>query len=538
MRAIFAIALLTACSGGEVELFIQLPDQHRDEVAALRIRTLEPPMAAPFGCNELAFGRIPPAVIEVSTIRQAVLGGADETPLGDLLRARAHVFLAEAVDEDGDLFAIGCAGAEELEDDTVLELILEPYVTVIGTEEQIDAHAPFRLRAIDQFDAPAPGVAAAWVTTGAGGRVSEASGATGPDGVLEIDPGVSSAPGPFVVDVSVRWSDDNPFRAEGFIPPSPIYEMLPPIEDVALIDGGLALLVDGPGGTALLFCSGTEVACGPSIPIGPPATLASLGDRVLVATENVWYTARPGMPVPEELLLGAPIPVPDQIVAAGPCPGATELLFDYGPASTQVFDLEGRTIERLELGDAVGELLASGCAETLDGDLARAYVLRNEEGETDVLAHRGTELFVTEWLVDGEAIVVGDGRRGPLLGTQYDLDEVVISQVALDLFDGELFLEPIDADYPPGFPLRTAGGDVDGDGGFDVVSLLSDFEGGFLVWIALDAESAGERISGAMPIEGLCDNPELFVVDQNVVIIDRGAPGCGDPVEKIVLPMR
>src|SRR5688572_22885794 len=94
-----ALLLLVSCSGGELELSLVVPDAYRERVARIEIRALEPPVAAPFDCDDLAFSRLDFDVLPVSTGREIVLR-SDEAYLGNLIRDQSHVFLAEAIDAE------------------------------------------------------------------------------------------------------------------------------------------------------------------------------------------------------------------------------------------------------------------------------------------------------------------------------------------------------------------------------------------------------------------------------------------------------
>jgi hypothetical protein len=549
--------LLMSCSGSELELSLVVPEGYRERVARIEIRALEPPVAAPFDCDDLAFSRLDFDVLPVSTGREIVLR-SDEAFLGDLTRDRAHVFLAEAIDREDDRILIGCANAEMLDESTVLELVLEPVVYLEPLDEVVLSGVvgqpldPLGIGIYDAYGNPAPNIRVEWVVAGPRGAHPD-SDRSDASGQIAIPVAPDPVPGPFVVDLRVRWADFNPQRASGFLrPPAISDEPLGEIADVVAgkftDTEGLAILSYEGAGLALRFCTGARFECGTAYSIPQPdGRLVRIPpDRVMVVTAESWYSAAATGAI-DPIPLAEPTPVPQLAVAAGACPFDDRILLFFESYDHGVFDLEGNELDEEELGD-FGTLIASGCATTSDDRLVRTHVVSDDESAY-LFVLDGDDLYFTDWLIAGEGVAMGDGGEGILLGTQLDLDDVVISRVELDIDEG-LYFEIVDTDRPPGFPERTAGGDVDGDGALDVVSILSgyDFElnrESLLLWIALGKTSSASRISSAVLIDdlSLCtdDVPDLFLADgdgdsvDEIVLVDRH---CLPPYRKIVFPMR
>ena len=72
-------------SADAFELVVTVPPQYA--LSSIRVQVLEPPVNAPFGCDDIAFGFVDQSVLTLSQNRELILRFNDEAPLGDLERA-------------------------------------------------------------------------------------------------------------------------------------------------------------------------------------------------------------------------------------------------------------------------------------------------------------------------------------------------------------------------------------------------------------------------------------------------------------------
>jgi hypothetical protein len=543
---------LTACSGGTFELAVRVPDRYDEHVTEIRLSVLEPPIAAPFGCEDLAYGFVDASVLSVSTERELILTRLEETALGELDRAGRRVFSAVG-SANGEAIAMGCAEVELLEAREVA-LVLEPIVDVEALTVSLSPGEPrIELHVTDVLGDPQADVPATWAFAERGAS-SDGAVRSGAGGELVVTTPEPRAVGPFVVDVRVRWGTDNPMRASGFVRPTAGVVSIPgAFADAAFGRFGagheIAVLTADPS-PSLSMCGAEPFACGPAEALPEPARLFVDGgepDRLLLIGAAGWYELD-GSPI---RLASGPGAVPDVAAAAGDCGEGEDVLLHFGGPDHRVYTPDGAPRADQPLFDLDAALLGSGCVTTSDGRLARTYVLRNDLDESFLVAHQDGDAHFASWSAVGDGVAIGVRGDGPLLGTQLDLNEFVIARFQLDIYDDGLDLDPIEVDYPPAFPIAVTGGSFDGDIALDVAAILTDYDpeldrNRFLLWVALDDAPSGERISGAANLDDLdlCDDgaPILIVADfaedgrDDIVLVDRG-DRCGRDVRLIALPM-
>lgn len=555
--AILAGALaVAACSDPSLQLQLEIREPYRGPVTSVSAKVIEPPVSAPFTCEDLAFGRVDPAVVAFSRVGE-VTTDALRTPLNDLDRTARKLFWVDGLDDSGRRIVTGCAEVGLIDEPLSVEILAEPVPDVTAPEGISlsavigrPADAPVRIPVRDTFGAPLAGISATWTIIGAAGAGASGQATSDEAGELVILPELPTRPGPFVLDVRVRWASIG-VNLSGVIAPEVATAEL---EGRARAfeagnigpsrEKGFAAILDGAGSVEVAI-GWRDPATGALAMSRTPAIIGSpvLGridyagrgrDRIIVVGGTRWTEVsaegtladRPAYAPP----LGGTVPV--RVLTGGPCvvTGPQDqpvVLVQFREGVIGVYSPEGMLVDSFVLSDpsdpvlADAQVVASGCVTEAGGEPLRALVVDVGGGIgvfAIVPARTGPQLLAATWLALSRAITFGppgaDGRR-LVFGTQLSVNDIVVSRATITRLDAGAEVLVEGSDKVPNVPDATQIGDIDKDGTVDVVSLFRrPADGAFAVWSVLGREHLGRRIAGDVRL-GATDlrSPTLFVID-------------------------
>lgn len=544
-----ALALFTGCGTPELELVFSVPPPYGDAIQEVVLKIYAPRGSSAFDCEALAFGRVEEGVSRGSLVDEIRVRDEGVLPLSDVDRAGDKVFLVDGLDAEGAAVVRGCEMLGEVDRDVTVTVTAEPatrlsLVDAPSLSRPVGAplEGPITLRVTDVLDVPIPELLVRWELIGVGGVASTGEVRTDGLGEVAISPALPTRAGPFELDVSVRWALPGPPVATGFVAPRPELVTLPgPVIEYRTGDVGpsaergfAALLesdVRGEVQVAIVYRAdgAVQTAFSPRIP-GPGARLGLFDfreqrDQVLVVTRDEWLEVAPDGILTERQGYRPPTrAAPQAVLPTGPCqgtPDSPQVLVTYAADAVGFFDLEANYVggfgQRLDV-------FASGCVDDQDGVPIRTLVIDGgDQVGLVVAAEVSPSLYVTRpWVAVGSGTAfsppVGETGR-LLLGTQLNVNDFVVSRASWTR-DGEaveLRMEGLDS--PPEIPVVNRGGDVDGDGTLDVVSLFGrqTLPGGpvrWSVWGVLGQTRRGRRMSGTYELpEATRANPTLMVLD-------------------------
>jgi hypothetical protein len=565
------VVALAGCGAPELAVEFEVPAAYVDAVREVQLSIYAPRGAAAFDCDALAFGEVDEGVLRGSLVEEAFLrDGAVEAPLSDVDRLADKLLLARGNDADGEPVVVGCAalGAVEADLQVVIAAAPVPEVRLVDNPklsrfigEALDG--PVIMKVTDRAGVALAGTDVLWSVEGAGGLASQGQGVTDGEGKLGVRPALPPQPGPFLLDVKVRWAPRGPPLVTGFVAPTP--------EAVTLVGRALELRAGrvGPGGApgfvALLKTDTPREVQLAFVYRGPAGNLlevyspkipgagAGLGlfdfrgdvqDRVVVVTDQSWVEVAPDGILtnrdyrPPVAALGR---TPRRILPTGPClasPDSPQVLVTYDANAVGFFDLDANLVGGFSQNL---DVVASGCVADQDGADIRTLVI---DGGVQVglllAAEISPNLYVTlPWVAvasgTGFSPPVGDTPR-LLLGTQLNVNDFVVSRARWAREGESLELEMQGLDGPPEIPVANQGGDVDGDLALDVMSLYgTQAQQGVPVrwslWGVLGRTHRGIRMSGSFDLgEERRTNPTLMLLDldadgvDDVVVAERDDP--------------
>jgi hypothetical protein len=544
---VLAILGFFGCSDPELHITIDVPEAYDSMIVASNLRVLEPPLAEPFGCEQIAYGEVDSDLVRLSRVLEVTLRQGQPVPIGDVDRTAPKVILAEGLDQGGQRILVACGELGSIEETQDVILTAEPLAVVTASAapdllfQPGASPRPVMIAVHDRLGAPIANAEARWKITGAAALGSEGTARADGSGLIAITASPPPRPGPLVLTVRVRWAETEPLRLSGAVAPS---------KQILTLGGGLALRyvagrigAEGQPGIAALTMMGMGGATRVSLahrsgPGGdfifrttdPLPTTARMGildrggqgrDRIIVVTDSQWIevgpegtlSVRPYQPIRNNAL-------PISIFPVEACtPGSPPLVlvnFELGDRAqtiaTGVYDDQGRQVTHFLNGIAI-EAVGSGCVSTQNPEPIRTLLLSTGAFGLLVVAQVSpVDFLVGTWI----ALDFGVGFSPPidsagrlLIGTQLNLSDIVITRTRLTLgeqdSDNELTIENLGLDTVPFTPQMTHGGDIDADGKVDVVTLL--YQPGvqsqnepdrFHVWSILGIDDGGHRIAGAV----------------------------------------
>ncbi len=567
-RALPIVLLLAACGDPEISVRFDVPPAYRAHVADTSLAIYVPPAGAPFTCEDLAFSQIDDELIRASRVASIAERELEITPLADIDRVAPKVFVAEGVDANGDRVVVGCAEAGEIEEDTELEIRGRPVsrtATIASSIQQTlgeSLTAPVVVTIVDFLGQPLPGADVRWQVVGASGEGPIGRSTSDGEGRVSIDVQLPTRAGPFVLDVRVRWAEDDEVPIPGFVVPAPeVHSIEGRVIDVrggrigpnaepgfvALTSGGL------PGTRRVVFVwraanGDLQMRYSQSVN-GFDAVIGLLSnstgrERPVVVTESEWYEFTPdGAPLFSTVYeppAGAVGAAPFSIHPAGPCVDDAMgpfVIVSYDAPDAAIYDATGLRVA--SFGGRI-DTVSAGCVSDDRGGLVRMLVLNQPNLGLVVAAELEPNMFaLREWYAISSGMSFSpriNGSDALLLGTQLSVNDFVVSRLKVARTEDGFELVMAGLDSPPAPPVRNRGGEIDGDEALDVVSLFTrprvdTFEASrYAVWSVLGRETRGRRVAGDfdLPVPELVD-PELLLVDidqdgaDDIIVVERTA---------------
>jgi hypothetical protein len=547
VRGACALVLLAACADPRVTVTIQVPPSLASKVDTITLRTIVPPASQPFTCDDLAYGRVSDDILRASESGNIVLRPHGQAPLRDVDRLTSRIFLADVEDTSGTIVAKGCAPLGEFMNDVSVSITAEPSAHAALPTSDLSytlGAAPPRVQIpiVDANGAPIAGVATVWNLAGAGGSASSGQEAAGPDGVVDFSPTPPDRPGPFVLDLRVRWSATGPLVLSGFVMRPRLTAKLQGAPVGAVVGrvgpgarSAVAVLLIKLGGWFVETYDATSFrgALGQLTPVRsirvPGSSLLGLldlpggpSDQLIVVSTSTgalaWMRIDPlGSVVRTTARFPAGSTQAKHVLRGGPCgPGKSPemvLIFDNNMVAR--YDQSGALLESVLVTSDAANVSDSGCVSDDMGNLQRTYVrpAADVSGVTLSVGDTFATIQSTFWfaLTFGLAFSPEIGGRSVLIGTQLQINDFVVALERFHFNGSQLALDAVDSDRPPNVPVFTRGADLDSDGGIDVVSILAtvDTTGNaqpHSLWASLAQTYAGRRIAGSytLPDQGLC----------------------------------
>lgn len=566
--ALLVLLALTACGEPSITVRFVVPAAYRANVDGTALSIYEPPQAAPFSCDDVAFNEVGDEILRASRVATIDEQEGEITPLSDIDRLAPKVLVAEGF-ATGERVVVGCVEVGEIADDETIEIQAQPTTRTGTVAESIQAPLnatladPVTITVTDFRGERLGGADVRWQVIGPGGPSDIGRATSDGDGRVSIAPDLPGIAGPFVLEVRVRWAEQAPEPIPGFVVPNAeVMELSGRIFDVRSghvgpngEPGFVALAgTDILGSRRLIFVyrasSGGELLTrvGQSV----PAVSAALGlldvpgedrDRAIMVTDDAWYEyTTDGQPLrsdayePPPRARGA---APLSIHPAGGCPVPStgpSVVISYDAEDAGIYEQNG--LLTIAFNQRI-EALAGGCVTDEKGTPTRMLVLNQRDIGLVVAAELTPAQFaVREWFAvpSGMSFARVDARTSVLLGTQLVVNDFVVSRLTIqrtmaDQFD--LVMQGLDS--PPAPPTRNRGGKIDDDELLDVVSLFTRprFVGEparYALWAALGVEHRGRRIAGDFDLpqpELIAPEMMLLDLDQNakddVVIVERSA---------------
>jgi hypothetical protein len=545
---VFAVSFSGACGDPNLDVTFSIAPQYRDAIGTVTLRVYHPLPAAPFDCDMLAFGQVDPDALRLSLVTEISLVTTSEAPL-EVDRTASKLFWAEGLDGQGRRLVTGCAQFGEVDDDT--EVVIESEPTKLVTVAQRPSLSvpmgtsltdPIVFAVTDLDARPLAGVEVRWEIDGAGGSGSSGAATTSESGNASILPAIPTRPGPFVLDVAIRWVEGDPEAVTGFVQPAAELGMLqgsvfdyrsgpigPNAEPgfVALLDEDIAVykvvfVYQNADGELQMRTSQTLFTNAPQLGLIEASRDGERARPIVIGLDN-WIEVGADGSLTDRPAYNPP---------TGLAPVAIEMSTSCEPGSPpQIFVSYESDVIGIFNDDAAGnlfttnlDLIASGCVTDQTAGVVRLMVLEDPQLNLFVAVLVGDRFFGEPWLAISNGIgfapAIGSPRERLLLGTQLSVNEVVISRYVVSSGNETLSLVQRGLDSPNGFPLFTDGGDIDGDDLLDVVSLVDQRTAvedpqRFAVWSALGREREGSRITGDFEISAGIElrSPEMMVID-------------------------
>lgn len=550
-RIVWVALALAACNNPpQVQITFIVPPQLSPCVGLVQATVLEPKEVG-FSCDDIAFSRVPKDVLIGSAVVQLNSTPNGTLPVGFVDRSAQKIFLVTGLDDAGLAVVQGCTDAGEIDDDTVVNVPAEPatlasWMTTQGLGGTIGS-GTFDLEGTVVGLCPAgggsplSGIAAEWSIDPTTGLGTGGGATSGQGGALQIASALPANPGPFVVDVRVRWANDNPSLFSGLAMRPPIPLQLP-INAVDYRFGhigpnreagfaALTFLGEPDGGLpppSLAIVGLLTPDGGAPISVGPDPSSPVLGlmegqapqpDQLFLVSGTSFNLVPPGGPEqPQPAYQPTPTNPPVAVFNAGVCEGDTSpsLLVERTDRSVWRYAPDGSLVSTtpwLAPGAAPLTLDGVGCVSDQGGNLLRTAML------TSVLPMQVTnsELLVENaampitWFGLSEGLVFPRSLQPnvePFIASAFDLDGFAITRLSLVSGPGPENLQVESSEQVAGLPFSTGGGDLDGDGLLDLAAALvvpnadaGALEGQFLFVSLGRGHLTLEHVSGEFPLD-------------------------------------
>ena len=578
-RPVLAVAVLltAACTEPALNLGLDIPASYRSSVTAVEVGLLEPTSRSNFNCSQIAFGQVSEEAIRVSLERTWVVVPGQDTPLIDIDRRATKIIVAEGFDFLGQSLVKGCLELGEVMDDAEQILRVQPLSDLEiltgsplsrGLDDGPEADLAVSLR--DPLGQAIPGVGVLWTVMSGGPNPVVQQGLVDSNmtGQASLKVRLPDDPGPFVLEVRARWSRSQPPRISGFLrpPPKTIRLSAPALEFAS----GRVGPTGEPGVVALLMTeTGLRVARIHRNPaseqleevLSDPisATHAVLGllrgsrvDRPIVLTREKWWEVNADGTLDEEDFQRtvSPKETPARVLSFNRCDGGPpEVLVAFKSGKLRIYSEEAGLVFD-DFPGRYDSVTAAGCVSdgsSINGSLMagvprarRAFVAATDEALMQRLVVEIRPLFFREqdWAAFARGVSfarsVGGGPR-LLIGSQLVVNDPVVSQAFLQTNGSEFSLTARATDRAPTPPIRTNAGDIDGDGGLDVVGVVEqvDAEGDrrYGLWSVLGATFGDKRLAGEVPLTQALTKPTTATfVEPELLVIDLDQDGRDDIV--------
>lgn len=568
LTLVAGLALITACGEPDLGVRFVVPPAYREFVASTSLSIYVPPIAAPFSCDDLAFAEVDADLVRASLVAEIVEREGDTAPLADIDRIAPKLFVAEGFDATGARVIVGCSEVGTIEDDIDVEIRGRPttrtgtIATSIQQRLGVPLATPVVVNVTDFLGQRLPGADVRWQVIGSSGPGAVGRGTSDGEGRVSIDAALPPRAGPFVLDVRVRWAEIGTAPIPGFVVPSAqtvtfqdrVYDARsgrvgPNGEPgfVVLTVGDLAgtrrvvRVYQAPGTGELLRRVSQSITASDAV-LGL-LTPVSGRERPVVITRTAWFEVGPNGE-----MMASPVyaPPPGAVGArplgvypAGPCPidpAGPTVIVNYDADDAAIYTSDG---QRGASFNGRVDTVAAGCVSDDDGGEVRMLVVNQPNFGLFVAAQLAPNQFtLREWYALGNGMSFAQlGGAAVLLGTQLSVNDFVVSRLTVARTgpdDFELVMGGLDS--PPAPPVANQGGELDGDGKLDVVSLftrprVSQLEAPrYALWSVLGREHRGRRVAGDfdLPVPELTD-PALLLVDidtdgaDDIIVIERSA---------------
>src|SRR5207253_6051280 len=103
------LGAVAACGSGSLSVSFEIPAAYRERVASARLRLIAPQRAG-FGCDDIAFHEVAPALVLAAQLRELVIpvGQAGPSDIGAIERSGIKLLLATIEDAAGVPQLAGC----------------------------------------------------------------------------------------------------------------------------------------------------------------------------------------------------------------------------------------------------------------------------------------------------------------------------------------------------------------------------------------------------------------------------------------------
>jgi hypothetical protein len=512
-----------------------------------------------FGCDDLSFGEVDPAVLDASLMQEVILFDKNgQRPFSGVPRKGLKVLLAEAFDSSNLPVVAACTEVGEIDDDIIVHLRGEPaaVLTLIGGENQewffgaMQLPDPVELLITDAFQTPLAVWDVKWNVVGPAGTGSNGIVQTGMDGRLDFSPQTPTSPGPSILEIVTRWQRGTTPLIKAFTEPARIEGPLP---DFKLNDIKVGNI--GPNGqmgyAGTYFCGNPLTTClfyayyNNGQMTSRQLTLDGLGgeepaplgiipradyDRVIVAGWGSWLELNPSSGTTTRRTYQGSPAEPVAVMPVDRCGDSPvgQVLLAFGDGSLGVFGpsggdrVPGHPFSPIQLP---GYNIASGCVADQDGIERRLLIGEQDESRWRVVVDLGTLVDQFDWSAPLRGIgfspsvenhpshlVVGRlGQDSPEIARMRVLHQPGIADTRLDQISAvSLFAVPdaIGAGHLDGNLQKN------GDLQLDVLGLFPLDGEEYFVQAILGRQHRDKPVSGMM-LAGLSEEepPRLFVAD-------------------------